>query len=411
MRKGLWFMNKTLSLYVAMILAGIAGYFVLWFSVRILEPLDYAVFATFWSALYFMVGSLAGFQQEVTRASKPTPPQDIITGGSHQGSSFKLAVYASGAVIALGLLASVASAVFGLDASRHSLSRSIIPITIALAGYVLVAVIAGSLYGLSKWLLLALMVLGDAVLRLIFVVWVLTTSANVDALMWAASIPFGLTILLLAPWLRKSLRGNVVTDVPISRLWRNSFQAVLAAVGMSLIVSGFPLILSVSSASTNVEIVSQAMFIVTLARAPFVIVAISLQSLLLVRIKSAANPIRFMFRLGLVFLGITVVLIPIGLLISQPLLELLVGAPSLLSPWLLTCIVISGLLLAYLVITGVAVLARSQHVRYAAGWAFAAILTIALLVMPLEFEVRVMSALLIPPLAGISIHLGGLRQK
>lgn len=404
-------MNKTLSLYVAMILAGVAGYLVLWFSVRRLEPLDYAVFATFWSALYFMVGSLAGFQQEVTRASKPTSRQVTITGGSHQGSSFKLAVFASGAVIALGLLVSVATAVFGLNASQQSLSRSIIPITIALAGYVIVAVIAGSLYGLSKWLLLALMVLGDAVLRLVFVIWVLTTSANVDALMWAASIPFGLTIVLLAPWLRKTLRGNVVTDVPLARLWRNSFQAVLAAVGMSLIVSGFPLILSISSDSTSVDIVSQAMFIVTLARAPFVIVAISLQSLLLVRIKSASNPIAFMTRLGLIFLGIAAILIPIGLFISESLLEWLIGAPSLLSPWLMTTIVLSGVLLAYLVITGVAVLARSQHVRYATGWAVAAILTIVTLVMPLEFEVRVMSALLIPPLVGISIHLSGLRQK
>lgn len=404
-------MNKTLSLYVAMILAGIAGYFVLWFSVRRLDPPDYEVFATFWSALYFMVGSLAGFQQEVTRASKPTPAQETIREVSHKGSSFKLAAYASAAVIALGLLALGASEVFGLNDSQQSLTRSILPITIALAGYVVVAVIAGSLYGLSKWLLLALMVLGDAVLRLIFVVWVLTTTADVDALMWAASIPFGLTILLLAPWLRKSLHGKVISDVPVSRLWRNSFQAVLAAVGMSLMVSGFPLIISVSSAATTVEIVSQAMFIVTLARAPFVILAISLQSLLLVRIKSAANPIRFMTRLGLVFFGIAIVLMPIGLLISQPLLEFLVGAPSLLSPWFLTCIVISGLMIAYLVITGVAVLARSQHVRYAAGWTIAAVLTVAMLLLPLEFELRIMSALLIPPLVGISIHLSGLRQK
>lgn len=404
-------MNKTLSLYVAMILAGIAGYFVLWFSVRQLDPLDYAIFATFWSALYFMVGSLAGFQQEVTRASKPNPSSGTNTEHSHPGSAFKLAAFAAGGVIVLGVITLGLSTLSGVGASQQPLTRSIIPITIALAGYVVVAVIAGSLYGLSKWLLLALMVLGDAVLRLIFVVWVLNTSGNVDALMWAASIPFGLTIVLLAPWLRKTLRGNVVTDVPLARLWRNSFQAVLAAVGMSLIVSGFPLILSISSASTSVHIVSQAMFIVTLARAPFVIVAISLQSLLLVRIKSASNPIAFMTRLGLIFLGIAALLIPIGLVISESLLEWLIGAPSLLSPWLLTTIVLSGVLLAYLVITGVAVLARSQHVRYATGWAVAAILTIVLLVMPLEFEVRVMSALLIPPLVGISIHLSGLRQK
>jgi hypothetical protein len=404
-------MNKTLSLYIAMILAGIAGYFVLWFSVRQLDPLDYAIFATYWSALYFMVGSLAGFQQEVTRASKPTPTHALGAEKSYRGSSFKLAAYASGGVIAVGLIALGISAISGVGASQQPLSRSIIPITIALAGYVVVAVIAGSLYGLSKWLLLALMVLGDAVLRLIFVVWVLNTNADVDALMWAASIPFGLTIFLLWPWLRKTLRGNVTTDVSLARLWRNSLKAVLAAVGMSLIVSGFPLILSLSSASTSVEVVSQAMFIVTLARAPFVIVAISLQSLLLVRIKSASNPISFMSRLGLVFLGIAAMMIPIGLVISELLLELLVGSPSLLSPWLLTTIVLSGILLAYLVITGVAVLARSQHVRYASGWAVAALLTVVLLVLPIEFELRVMCALLIPPAAGIVIHLSGLRKK
>lgn len=404
-------MNKTLSLYVAMILAGIAGYFVLWFSVRQLDPLDYAIFATFWSALYFMVGSLAGFQQEVTRASKPSPSSGANTEHSQRRNAFKLAAYTAGGLIVLGFFVLGLSTLSGVGASQQPLNRSIIPITIALAGYVVVAVIAGSLYGLSKWLLLALMVLGDAVLRLIFVVWVLNTSANVDALMWAASIPFGLTIVLLAPWLRKTLRGNVVTDVPLARLWRNSFQAVLAAVGMSLIVSGFPLILSISSTSSSVEIVSQAMFIVTLARAPFVIVAISLQSLLLVRIKSASNPIAFMTRLGLVFSGIAALLIPIGLFNSESMLEWLIGVPSLLSPWLLTTIVLSGVLLAYLVITGVAVLARSQHVRYATGWAAAAILTIVILVMPIEFEVRVISALVFPPLVGVSIHLSGLGRE
>lgn len=403
-------MNKTRSLYIAMILAGIAGYFVLWCSVRVLEPLDYALFASFWSALYFFVGSLAGFQQEVTRASKPANSGNNASGESYRGAAFKLALTSASTILAIGLIIYFGYFLVSAGTPNSSLASSIFPISVSLAGYVVVAIIAGSLYGLKQWLLLALMIIGDATLRFVFVLWVLASSASVDLLIWAASVPFGLTILLLSPWLRKALKTNVVTDVPLGKLWINSLQAVAAAIGMSLIVSGFPLILSLTSQNVEASVLSQSMFIVTLARAPFVIVAISLQSLLLVKFKAASDSFKLILRIGLIFIGMSILLIPIGIVISQPLLELLVGAPASLSPLLLTAIVISGLLLAFLVITGVAVLAQSHHIRYATGWAVAAIMTVVVLLLPLEFEFRVIVALVLPPLLGILIHILGIRK-
>lgn len=403
-------MNKTISLYVAMILAGIAGYFVLWFSVRRLDPLDYTIFATFWSALYFLVGSLAGLQQEVTRASFSASEFPTGNREAHRGAAWKLATYLVGGLILLGTIIELFFQFTGTNFSTNIFTRATAPIVLALAGYVLVAIIAGSLYGLRQWALLAWMIVGDAVLRLGFIYWTLNTSADIDILLWDVSVPFGLTIVLLAPFLLRALKGKVVTDVKAKYLFTNSLQTIFAAVGMSLIISGFPLLLASTSQQVSAIQLSQAMFFITLARAPFVIVAISLQSLLLVKFKEQLSPSKLIAKIAFGLLCGGIVLVPIVLFLSEPVLELLIADSAALSPVLLTSVVISGLLLALLVITGVAVLAKSQHLRYAAGWSVAAFLTILILVIPCEFELRVMLALLLPPVAGIVVHVLGLQK-
>ena len=59
------------TILIATAIAGVASY-----AVTILIPnqiglAEYAIFAVFWSTLYFVVGALGGIQQEVTRATRP----------------------------------------------------------------------------------------------------------------------------------------------------------------------------------------------------------------------------------------------------------------------------------------------------------------------------------------------------
>lgn len=399
-------MNRTISLYLAMLTAGVAGYLVLWISVRTLDPLNYANFAAFWSAVYFLVGSLAGFQQEVTRASVPKSVTSPALKKEYIGTSSRLAIYAAFGILLAGLVCAFVVTTLGFP---QALSEAIIPATIALSSYVIVAIIAGSLYGIGQWFLLALMISVDALLRLLFVVLSLGGSENLQNLYWSVSIPFGLTILFLSPLLKRKLGGKVVTDVSLKVLGLNSLQAVTAGLGMSLIISGFPLLLAVTSQGTAAESLSQCMFIVTLARAPFVIVAVSLQSLFLVKFKEQGLTSRLLKRLLIGFILLGVVTIALGWAVGRQLLEILVGAPAQLSSFLLIAVVISGLLVALLVISGVSVLAQSQHLRYSFGWALAALTTIGFLVSPIGFEERVILALIVSPILGILVHLSGLR--
>jgi hypothetical protein len=57
-------------------------------------------------------------------------------------------------------------------------------------------------------------------------------------------------------------------------------------------------------------------------------------------------------------------------------------------------------------VTAPAVLARSKHSVYSAGWVAGALVTIATLLLPLDFASRTVWALLAGPIVGLLVHLG-----
>jgi hypothetical protein len=62
-------------------------------------------------------------------------------------------------------------------------------------------------------------------------------------------------------------------------------------------------------------------------------------------------------------------------------------------------------LLAIQIFTGAFVLARNKHFGYIFGWLISALATVVFLVLPLEFELRVMLALSIGPVVGIASNI------
>ena len=394
-RRPLPFSGLTIMLIATMI-AGIAAYVVTWLVPRQVGFASYTVFAVFWSFMYLVVGTLGGIQQEVTRgtsrvAKAPAP---------RVSKARNFAMYTGIFVFVVILATAPAWVTVVFPAEGWAL---VLPLAIGAASYVLVATLAGSLYGLSEWMPLALMLVVDSLMRLIALIVVLQFTSDVVALAWTVAVPFPLTLLLLWPFIRKSIVGRTELDVGYRALVRNIGQTVVAAGATGLMVSGFPLLLGLVSRSEPKDLVGLYILSITLTRAPLIVIALSLQSYLVVTFKrpGPGSPLRRLLML----MGVAAVVLAIaGWLLGPAVFGFLFPGQLVPEGSFLSILVLSSAIVGMLCITGPAVLARSRHLVYSGGWVVAALVTIAMLLLPLEFSLRTILALLAGPLAGLLVH-------
>jgi hypothetical protein len=383
---------------IATAIAGVASY-----AVTILVPnriglAEYAIFAVFWSSLYLMVGALGGIQQEVTRATLLAAP------GSSPGAS-----RARRFGIIAGILAFVTIA-----ASAPLWARSVFPtegwnlvwpLAVGAASYVMVAVLAGTLYGVTAWVPLALMISIDALLRLVCLSITLTLTRDIVALAWAVAVPFPVTLLVIWPIIRGSIVGRSQLDVGYRALGWNVARTVVAASATAVMVSGFPLLLGLTSGTESRGALGMFIVAITLTRAPLIVIAMSLQSYLIVHFRDIA--LHF-WRHVVGILGLAMaagaLLAAAGWLLGPAVYHFLFPDKQQPEGPFFAILVGSSALVAALCITAPAVLARSQHLIYSVGWVAAALATIVSLVLPLDFASRTITALLVGPSVGLIIH-------
>jgi hypothetical protein len=279
------------------------------------------------------------------------------------------------------------------------------PLAIGTSTYVVVAALAGSLYGISQWRPLAAMIAIDALLRLLAVGVVLAFTHDVVALAWAAAFPFPVALLVVWPFIRHSVVGRLHMDVGYRDLSWNVLRTVLAAASTGVMVSGFPLLLGLTSGGVSKTVVGLFILTITLTRAPLIIVAMSLQSYFTVLFRDSGSAFwrRFLGVEAVIFGG-GAVLAPLGWWLGPPVFAFLFpGKPTPDGP-LIALIVVSSALVGAMCVTAPAVLARSQHVVYSAGWVAGALTTIATLLLPLDFTSRTVAALLAGPIVGLLVH-------
>ena len=395
---------------IATAVAGIASYAVTILIPNLIGLADYAVFAVFWSSSYLLVGALGGIQQEVTRATRPAEP-----GVTQLGSRSRLFGAAAGALI---FVAVVVSAPLWVGSVFPNQGWTLVwPLAVGAASYVLVAVLAGSLYGLKAWVPLALMISVDALFRLTALSITLVFTHDIVALSWAVALPFPVTLGVLWPVIRKSIVGRSRLDVGYRRLSWNVVRTVTAATATAVMVSGFPLLLGLTSHSESPATLGMFIVSITLTRAPLIVVALSLQSYFVVYFRDNNEHFwsYFLRIIGLVTAS-GVALATAGWLLGPATYQLLF--PNKLQPDapLFAILVGSSALVAALCVTAPALLARSKHLIYSAGWVAAALVTIITLVLPLSFAGRTVAALVLGPIVGLIVHgscliSAGLRER
>ncbi|WP_349899479.1 lipopolysaccharide biosynthesis protein [Parafrigoribacterium soli] len=397
-----WSSNGALLILAATVVAGIAGYLVTLVVYRFIGPAAYAVFAIFWATLYLVIGASSGVQQEITRATSPIG--SLRT--THSASARNFALVAAAVIVA----AIVCSAPLWVDSVFPAEGWALVwPLAVGAGGYVLVAVLAGSLYGVRRWSSLFLMIVVDGLMRFGFVMIVLIFTQNVVALAWVVAVPFPLTLVVLWPFIRAGIVGRSELDTSYRTLSWNSARTVLASMATAVLVSGFPMLLGVTSRGESAVLMGQLIFTITLTRAPLIVTAMSLQSYFVVHFRHHRSGWWrfFLGILGLIVAG-GAVLGALGWWLGPAVFEWVSGKPFALGGGLIAVLVASSALVGALFVTGPAVLARGQHRVYSLGWVAAALLTIGLMITPIDFLPRVTLALLIGPVAGLLVHLSWL---
>ena len=385
-------------------IAGLAGYLVTWFVFRGVGPASYSAFALFWSALYLIIGALSGIQQEFARATSSLigSHQDAKVAGRARPSIFALGAAVASMAIVLTAAAFLPSTVFGKNGAIL-----IAPLAAGVAFYVFVAVLTGALYGVSRWGILAMLITCDALLRLAFVTVAIPFSPSTTVLAWLVVAPFVLAPILLSPFLRRVLKGQMQMDVGYGKLAWNASRTVTASAATGIIVGGFPLILGLTSQEISPVVLGQLIFVITLTRAPLVITVMSLQSYLVVQFTMAASRVWVVFAkiVGLIAAA-AIFFALVAWFVGAWALDLIAGSTLDIDPLLISILVLSSGLVATLSVSGAVVLSANNHFAYATGWVAAAAVTVAVLVLPIDFFLRLQLALMLGPLAGILLHVG-----
>ncbi|MDQ1552724.1 MAG: hypothetical protein QOD50_2146 [Actinomycetota bacterium] len=382
----------------ATVISGLAGYAVTFAVFRLLGASDYKLFAIFWATLYLVVGALSGIQQEITRSTYPIEFGSRVRASRARNFAIAFAALLFVAIVATSPL--WAKLVFARDAGDL-----VWPLAVGAAAYVLVATLAGSLYGVAQWRSIALLIVVDGLLRLVLVLGVFFFTRSVPLVAWAAALPFPMALLLLWRFIRGGFVGRSDIDVGYRKLTWNVARTVLASASTAILISGFPLLVGVAGRGSSSAYVGSLIFAITITRAPLIVTVMALQSFFLVRFRDHGRSPGTAIAIAVgVLVAIGLALAALAWWIGPAILAWVSGGHTTLGGGLLAVLVVSSALVGALTITGSGVLAQSGHFVYSLGWVAAAAVTVLLMAVPLGILERVEIALIIAPLVGLAVH-------
>jgi O-antigen/teichoic acid export membrane protein len=115
--------------------------------------------------------------------------------------------------------------------------------------------------------------------------------------------------------------------------------------------------------------------------------------------------------IALAITGVAVVGALAAYVIGPWLMVLLFGPDYHVAPWVLAGLTAAAAVLALLTLTGGMCVALNRHRVSSVGWVSAGALTLLVLLLPLDAEVRAVTSLLLGPLLGVSIHTVALSRR
>jgi O-antigen/teichoic acid export membrane protein len=340
------------------------------------------------------LGTLSGLQQEFTRASRELPlgkkPKTVGT-----------RTYSASVAIFVSILIILTSGVWGEATFGSRWTELIWPFALGCGSYILFSPLAGVLNGLSKWKASALVVSLDGLLRMSSLFTALIFTDDIVVLAWCVSASYPIVVAIVWPFIRKVIARRSFLDVNLVQLSLNVSRTLVASWSMSLLVSGFPLLIVWAARGEVTDFVAELIFSLTLIRGPMVILAISLQAFLVVKFRDRVSTANSLLKIlvAMVFLG-TAFLAVIGYLLGPSLIELITGEATVMESGFIALIVISSGVVAAMVVSSASLLAQGRHLLYSTGWLSAAAVTILVILIDWDLGFQVITALVVGPALG-----------
>jgi O-antigen/teichoic acid export membrane protein len=385
---------------------------VLLLAARELGADGYAAFAVFWAAYGLVTGTQNGQLQETTRAVRRARDREteLDSRREHAATRARPMVLNGWLGVALALVVAITALGWATTVFESYRVESVALLAVGVAAFGLYAGLGGVLSGLGLWGSFSLLLVVDALFRLVLAV--VAVVAGWDLLAFLIITVAGTVSTAVVVAGSRAARGalGVRGDVPATDLARNMLTAMAAALASAVLVMGFPVLITLSAGGDLEASAGAVILAVTLTRAPLLVPLNSFQGALISRFvdhrdhlaRSLAVPVAVVVAVG------AVGTITAGL-IGPWLLDTVFGSDYRLSGAAVAALTAGAVAMAVLTLTGAMALAAGRHRFYAAGWWVATGVSIGLLFVPADLTVRVPVALIAGPLVGVVVHLAAVR--
>ena len=399
--------GSVLRVGVATAVSALCGYVVLYLAARVLAPEGFSVFAVFWGAFGLVTGAAFGLLQETTRQvrsarHRPDP--------AAAGRTRPMAV---AGLIALGA-ATLIVASAPLWASRVFVAATpagVGLLAFGLAGFCLHNTLLGALAGVDRWTEYGALMVIDPAIRVAVAVATAVLGWGLLGFLWAtvAGAVAWLVLLAAAPAARAAAALRT-PDRPATFL-RGAFHAVAAAGASAVLVTGFPVLLQVTSADLGAA-GGVVILAVMLTRAPLLVPMTALQGNLIAHfVDQRGHRLAALARPAALVAGLGVAGMAAAGLCGPRLLRAAFGPDYVAGGVLLAWLTAAAVAIALLTLTGAATVAAALHRAYSLGWVTATVAAVGLLLLPLDLSTRTVVALLCGPLVGIAVHVVALARS
>ncbi|HEY9307257.1 MAG TPA: hypothetical protein VIP82_05575 [Microbacterium sp.] len=393
--------RSALVVGAAAAVAALSGILFLAISARSLSTEHNTAFLTYWAALFAVFAVLSGIQNEMTRAVRAD--RGLEREGPRATSPLTAGLLVgAGAAIVVMLLFPLWQAVF------VGIGGALVPMLLVAAAAFLYAghvATVGTLAGLGRWNGFAGLSAGESLVRL-------ALAAGAALLGWgfigfeaaaAAGTATWLVVTTLLP--RWRVLWGIRIQLRLGALLKRVANAMAAAGATALLVTGFPLLMSLTTDPAAYALAAPLIVAVSVTRAPLLIPVTAFQSMVIA--SFVAHPERARSSL-LKLVGAVVAVAVVGgalaALVGPWLMRLVFGPAYGNSPLVLAMLVVAAAFLALLVLGGSVALALDAHTVNTVGWYLALAVSVAIMLSPADLATRTILALSIGPLVGSAFH-------
>ncbi|MHB1063485.1 MAG: polysaccharide biosynthesis protein [Georgenia sp.] len=386
-------------------IAALAGLAVQVMAARQLTPAQNADFLAFWSLLFAGYAVATGLQNETTRSVRAA----MLAPGIEPGRPRVMVV-----AVAVGLAGALVMAlVAGIGGERILHTDAGAAAALLAAGMIGAAGnggTTGSLAGRGSWRLFAFFSAVEPLVRLVLVAAAVLAGAGLLGLE-AATAAAGVTWLVLTLLLpRARTVWSLRADSGHSRYAARLLGAMAGAGANGILMVGFPTLVKVTTDAAVYAGAAPLILAVSMTRAPLLIPLNAFQGVVITQVVEAPRrTTRTLVKASGLILAVAAGGAALAAAVGPWLMELVFGDGYRVAGPVLAALTFAAGVLAVLVLAGATTLALRRHVAYVVGWSVAVVLSLAMLLLPLGLEARVVISLVVGPLSGIAVHVGAIR--